>query len=325
MTLVDRYLSAVRFFLPRREQGDILQELTENLTSELEDRAAVLGRDLTEPEVADILRRHGHPVVVAGRYGAPRQLIGPVFFPIYWLALKAGLLAAAAITVLVSVIAAASHGGSVPHFVDAIMQFPERALIVFAWTTIAFAVLDMAGSRTQVKADWDPRRIPDWMVGARRPQRASRVNSVVEVVFGLMALGWLLAVPTAPAFALGPLAAILAFAPVWHTWYVPLVVVAAAQLATDMHGLVWPAAQPRRAMIKLGLLAAQLAVAAFILAAGVWVVAQPGVPVGGTQSAADIVKWVNAGFAIGCVVVIVITIIEMGKQIYRLMTMHAEL
>ena len=322
MTLVDRYLSAVRFFLPRRDQDDIMRELTENLTSELEDRAAVLDRELSEPEIVDILRRHGHPVAVAGRYGAPRQLIGPVFFPIYWLALKMAMVAAAAITVLVSVIAAATHGGSVPHFVDAMLQFPERALIVFAWTTIAFAVLDVAGSRTQLKPDWDPRRIPDWLVGARRPQRAGRVNSVVEVVFGLMALGWMLAVPTAPFFALGPLAAVLDFAPVWRTWYVPLVVVAAAQLATDMHALVWPEPRLRRTALKLGLLAAQLVVAAFILAGQVWVVARPGVVSSGNQSIDSLVDWVNAGFGIGFVVVIVITLIEMGKQIYRLRTME---
>ena len=321
MTLVDRYLSAVRFFLPRREQDDILRELTENLTSEFEDRAEVLGRDLTEPEIADILRRHGHPVAVAGRYGAPRQLIGPIFFPIYWLALKAGVVAAAAVTVLVSVVAAASRGGSVRHFFDGMQEFPERALIVFAWTTIAFALLDAAGSRTQVKADWDPRRIPDWMVGARRTHRSTPVNSVVEVVFGVLALGWLLAVPTTPAFALGPLAEVLDFAPVWRTWYIPLVVVAAAQLAADMHALVWPGGHARRTAIKLGLLGAQLVIAAFILAARVWVVARPGVTGNGIQLTAGLVEWVNAGFAIGFVVVIVITLIEMGKQIYRLKTM----
>ncbi|HTV03231.1 MAG TPA: hypothetical protein VMF13_21965 [Luteitalea sp.] len=321
MTLVDRYLSAVRFFLPRREQDDILRELTENLTSELEDRAEVLGRDLTEAEIADILRRHGHPVAVAGRYGAPRQLIGPIFFPIYWLALKVGIVAAAAVTVLVAVIAAASHRGSLPHFFDAMMEFPERALIVFAWTTIAFAVLDVAGSRTHVKADWDPRRIPDWMVGARRAQRSSRVNSVVDVVFGVLALGWLLAVPTTPVFALGPLAQVLDFAPVWRTWYIPLVVVAAAQLAVDMHALVWPGSHARRTSIKLGLLGAQLVIAAFVLSAHAWVVARPGITSSGGQSVASIVEWVNAGFAIGFVVVLVITLIEMGKQIYRLKTM----
>ena len=65
MTLVDRYLRAVRFFLPRRQQDDIVRELAENLSSEIEERTESLDRELTENELADILRRHGHPVIVA--------------------------------------------------------------------------------------------------------------------------------------------------------------------------------------------------------------------------------------------------------------------
>ena len=48
MNLLDRYLQAVRFFLPRRQQDDIVRELSENLLSQMEDRAEELGRPLTE-------------------------------------------------------------------------------------------------------------------------------------------------------------------------------------------------------------------------------------------------------------------------------------
>jgi hypothetical protein len=320
MTLVERYLSAVRFFLPRRQQDDIVRELSENLTSDIEARSDALGRELTEIEVADILRRHGHPVVVAGRYGQRQQLIGPVFFPIYLLALKIGLGAAAVVTVVVAVIGAAWRGASVPHLLDGLLAFPERALIVFAWTTAGFAVLDMIGTRAQLKPDWDPRKIPDWMVGARRQPRHARFNSLVELVFGFVGLAWMLSVPASPWFAMGPLAAVLDFAPVWRTWYVPLVVVTAVQLAVDVHALVWPTPDRRRTSVKLALLGAQLVVALSILSAQVWVVVKPGVTTLGNHRAAEIVQWVNVGFGIGCGVVIVVTIIEIGKQYYRLRT-----
>ena len=62
MQLLDRYLQAVRFFLPRRNQ-DIVRELSENLLSQIEDREESLGRPLSEDEQADLLRRHGHPMV----------------------------------------------------------------------------------------------------------------------------------------------------------------------------------------------------------------------------------------------------------------------
>ncbi len=323
MTLVERYLSAVRFFLPRRQQDDIVRELSENLASDIEARSDALGRDLTELEIADVLRRHGHPVVVAGRYGQRQQLIGPVFFPIYVIALKIGLGVAAVVTVALSVIGAAWNGASAPHLLDGLLAFPERALIVFGWTTLAFAALDMMGTRGQIKPDWDPRKIPDWMVGVRAQPRPARVNAIVELVFGLVGLGWLLSVPASPWFAMGPLAAVLDFAPVWRTWYVPLVIVAAAQLALDAHAVVWPALNRRRISLKLGLLGAQLVVALSILSAQVWVVAEPGVTTLGNHRAAEVVQWVNIGFGIGFGVVIVITIIEIGKQYYRLRTSNA--
>ena len=92
MELLDRYLQAVRFFLPRRgDQDDIIRELSENLRSQMEDREEELGRPLTNDERADILRRHGHPMLVAGRYRSHQHLIGSAFFPIYIFALKLGL------------------------------------------------------------------------------------------------------------------------------------------------------------------------------------------------------------------------------------------
>jgi hypothetical protein len=324
MTLLERYLRAVRFFLPRKHQDDIVRELYENISSDLEERAGALGRALHEAEVADILRRHGHPVIVAARYGPRQQLISPVVFPIYVLALKLGLGAALAVTVIVAVIGAAWRGGSVPYFVDAMLAYPNRALIVFAWTTIGFAVLDLANSRTQLKPDWDPRKIPDWMVGPGRPARLhDRAHAVVEVVFGILGLGWLLLVPTSPWLAMGPLAAVLDFAPVWGTWYVPLVAVAAANLSLDVYGLVRPTPTVRRITLELSVLACQLLVVLTILSARVWVVAVPGAALDGVppDKLPELLTWVNTGVAIGLGSVIVITVIEMGKQYYRLRTL----
>jgi hypothetical protein len=324
MTLVDRYLGAVRFFLPHRQQDDIVRELSENLASEIEHRSGGLGRELSEKELSDILRRHGHPVLVAGRYSPQQQLIGPVWFPIYLLTLKLGLGVALAITVVVAVVGAAVRGGSVAHFVDGMLAYPNRALIVFAWTTIGFAALDLIGRQTQLKADWDPRKIPDWMVAGRRPVRLhDRVHAAVEVMFGTAALCWLLLVPTWPWLVLGPLASVLAFAPVWRLWYVPIVVVAIANLSLDAYGLFQPARTPRIIRFKLAALASQLVVALMVLSARIWVVAGPAVRPDVIPSAQlpQLLTWVNRGIAIGFGVVILITLIEIGKQYYRLRTL----
>lgn len=327
MTLVERYLNAVRFFLPRRQQDDIVRELSENLASEMEDRGQALGRDLSEREVVDILRRHGHPALVAARFAPRQQLIGPVFFPIYVLALKLGLAVALVVTIALAVIAAALRGVSVPVFLDGLMAYPNRALIVFAWTTLAFAALDAFGAQSRIKPDWDPRKIPNWMGGQRRPDRLhDRIHAIVEVLFGALGLGWLLLVPTSPWLAMGPLATVLAFAPVWTVWYVPLVAVAVGNLILDAYGLFQPTRTARRLALKLVLLACQLVIALMILSARVWVVAGPRVrpDVVTADKLPDLLTWINTGVAIAFGVVVVITLIEMGKQYYRLRTLgHA--
>src|SRR5580658_11135807 len=83
MALVDRYLQAVKFWLPRKQKDDIIAELSEDLRSQIEEQEAELGRKLTDTEVEPILKRCGSPMAVAGRYLPQRSLIGPALFPIY--------------------------------------------------------------------------------------------------------------------------------------------------------------------------------------------------------------------------------------------------
>src|SRR6185437_10277712 len=107
MELLDRYLQAVKTFLPKSRQNDILKELSENILSQMEDKEAELGRSLNEDEQAAIIKQHGHPMTVASRYRSRQQLIGPTMFPAYWFVLKAALLLGAfAVYVVIAIVAA---------------------------------------------------------------------------------------------------------------------------------------------------------------------------------------------------------------------------
>jgi len=93
--LLDRYLKAVRIWLPRAQRQDILDELAANIHSKMEDKAAELGRPLSEADLEAILRAHGHPMQVAARYAPGKyslalgwELIGPQLFPFYILLLS---------------------------------------------------------------------------------------------------------------------------------------------------------------------------------------------------------------------------------------------
>ena len=77
MDLLERYLQSIRTFLPRKAQDDILRELSENILSQMEEKEAELGRPLTEAEQEEVIKQHGHPIVVAARYGRRQYLIGP--------------------------------------------------------------------------------------------------------------------------------------------------------------------------------------------------------------------------------------------------------
>ena len=68
MDVVERYLSTLRAYLPAGREDDLVAELGENIRAEVEDREDRLGRPLFEEEKVAILRAHGHPFLVAGRY-----------------------------------------------------------------------------------------------------------------------------------------------------------------------------------------------------------------------------------------------------------------
>ncbi len=88
MDLINRYLQAVKFWLPTKQKQDIIAELSEDIRSQIEDRETDLGRKLNESEIAAILKQRGRPVLVANRFLPQEHLIGPVLFPIYVFVLK---------------------------------------------------------------------------------------------------------------------------------------------------------------------------------------------------------------------------------------------
>ena len=83
MELIERYLQAVAFWLPKGQQQDIIAELSEDLHSQIEEKETELGRSLNKAEIEAVLKQRGRPVLVANRYLPQRSLIGPVLFPIY--------------------------------------------------------------------------------------------------------------------------------------------------------------------------------------------------------------------------------------------------
>ena len=198
MTLVDRYLGAVRDNLPRAQRDDIIEELEDSLRSRMEDEAAARGRPLTEAEEAAILKSFGNPMAVAARYRGDersvtfgRRLIGPELFPTYMKVLTVNvvitLIIGAVILLLGGTIASTFPGILVP------------LLIQFAVVTLVFMAIDR---RFVLHPDaWDPRTVSsigsdvdvstidglaDQLIGPTSAKVVRITTSVLE--FGLAAI-----------------------------------------------------------------------------------------------------------------------------------------
>src|SRR5262249_1002102 len=241
MDLLDRYLHAVRFWLPKAQQEDIIAELGDDLRSQVEDKEARLGRPLSEDEMVALLRQAGHPMRVAGRYQPQKSLIGPTLFPLYKFTLRITTFFYLVPWILVWIalvifVPSFHHEGW-----GALLRIP---LVVFAIITLAFAVLERFQSSLRCLESWDPRKLP---AAPKRKDRVSRIVSVFELAFNfLFVLGWL-ALPEVARHILAAAGNVLAPSPALQTWYWPVLVpvgVSMAQQFTNLFRPDWPWLRP---------------------------------------------------------------------------------
>jgi hypothetical protein len=236
--LLERYLQAVRVLLPQKQRQDMIRELRENLRSEIEEREAERGGPLDEEELSDVLKRLGHPAVLALRYQQGRSLIGPSVFPVYWFTVKMVLGILAVVHILLPAIVFLISGEPVGRIVGLFLRYPGVALPVLAWITIGFAVLDTPLVRSVVEralSNWSPRALPPLV-----EQKSDRPPSVTGLtVSALLSVWWLVGLRF-PVLILGPAANILAFGPIFYQLYVPMIVSAAAIIALGSARLSHP-------------------------------------------------------------------------------------
>lgn len=193
MELVDRYLQAVKFWLPRQQKDDIIAELSEELRSQIEEKESELSRPLDPLEVELILKRCGSPIAVAERYLPQRSLIGPALFPIYsaviktlffyfllpWFLLWLGI-------AIFSPDFQANHPGiAMAASLDPWWIAATHALF---FNTLAFALLDRSQARSQLLNTWTVHSLP----AERDPFRIPRGHTICEITVSVATLSlWL--------------------------------------------------------------------------------------------------------------------------------------
>ena len=189
MELMDRYLHAVKFWLPRNQKNDIIAELSEDLRSQVEEKESELGRKLDQTEVEPILKRCGSPLAVAQRYLPQRSLIGPALFPIYsviirslifyfllpWLLLWIGI-------TLFSPDFRADHPGAA--LLASLDPWWLACTYSLFFCTLTFALLDRSQARSLLVDTWNPRSLP----AVRDPNRISRGATIFELTTSVATL-----------------------------------------------------------------------------------------------------------------------------------------
>ena len=241
MELIDRYLQAVRFWLPKsNRQEDLLTELGEDLRSQIDDKESELGHALDKPEIAEILKRCGSPMMVSGRLSPQRHLIGPALFPIYEFVLKMVLLwiLVPVFIFIVGPVNMANSGGNWPSAILSTFGDLWSGLFIAAGiVTLVFAIIERTSSHLGSEIKWDPLKLPPVPKEARKP---SFLKAVSEFGFNIFGLVWLLLVPHYPFLILGPAAAMLKAGPILHAFYLPFVLVSVVALVRSAITLARP-------------------------------------------------------------------------------------
>ena len=280
MELVDRYLKSVGSYLPKEQKDDILRELSENLRSEIEDQEKELGRPLTEAEQEALVKRHGNPLLVAGRYRQEqhsvafgRQWIGPELFPFYVKVLTFNLaLASLVIITIFTALYASGQPVTVGDMLGAIfMQLLIQGGTITAIFAFAYFHLIKHPDR------WNPRKLgqlPISTAGEKtsgREQCISRTESVAQFIALGFSVVWLGAVRRSSHFVFASAAGVLTASPVWHQVYWPLIFIALVGMMQSIINLFYPRWVRFHAWTRMGMNAGSLAVVYFLLRARVWV------------------------------------------------------
>jgi hypothetical protein len=270
MQLLDRYLNAVRFWLPREQKDDIIAELSEDLRSAIADEEETLGRPLTNDEVVELLKQRGHPILVAGGYLPQRALIGPALFPIYVFVLKivalcfiAPWIAAWAAIIFSVPSASGAHQGVFARFAAVWGASWMGLVAAFGTVTLVFAAIERLQTRARLFQNWDPRKLPPAFTEI--PRTVSAFEIAALLTFGI----WWIVVMPSRELAFGPSVRI-ALTPLWAYIFWSILVLTAHNVALSAMNLMRPYWTPLRAMLRLVSDAAGAAIFCTVLRIGLF-------------------------------------------------------
>ncbi|QDZ06146.1 hypothetical protein FPZ24_00560 [Sphingomonas panacisoli] len=317
MDLIDRYLSAIRWNLPRGSNAeDILAELRDVIGNRIEEREDALGRPLDEKEVGVVLRDFGHPLVVAARYGTQQWLIGPDLFPFYWFALKV-VLAISVLLTLLSGVGDIVAGGHPLQSLAHVLGGAWWSLLGNAgFVTLIFAIIERTGWLTDHLGRWSPEHLPDLGDLKIKTKPQSQWESVFEVVVGIGIIAWWAGFVPLPIAYTDVKGLTLVPDPIWTVMWLPILVLLIARTVFNLVQWLRPRWKAVRGVLSVGTAAAAIGILVIVYQAGHWVTATSATMPAG--QIADIDRSTNLGIHYALIVGGVIWVLQCGKELWRI-------
>jgi len=308
--LIDRYLHAVKFWLPKAQQADIIAELGEDLQSQVEEREATLGHTLDEDDVAGILKKRGDPMKVASSFLPQQRLINPAMLPVYRLVLKIVLVwvfVPLFLFIFIGPLAISAHPGQV--LLLCAVEYWRAAFMTVGMVTVTFALLDRYQVKFKHADNWDPRKLPR-IQGTQ--DTGTRWAHLAGGIFGALAAAfWAYLMWHRSEFPFLNGSHII-LGPAWRQIYWPVLVLTLASAFFDLLSSLYPRWTLLRSRVHFGIDACLLVIALALLHAGFPLeIAGLNLPAG---DLANTVTWANR-----CVqgMLICAAVIEIGDAIHE--------
>ncbi|MFP5284744.1 MAG: hypothetical protein ACLGI9_03305, partial [Thermoanaerobaculia bacterium] len=244
-----------------------------------------------------ILRRWGHPMLVAQRYLPQQYLIGPVWFPVYRFVLKMVALCYLLpwlLTWIVLAVFLPEH--RTPH---SLQSFLLIAVFAFTAVTVGFAFAE----RSRILESWSPRKLP------ADPNRISRSESIGDLVGSLVFALWLLDVLRLPSIEGVP----IHLAPIWSTLYWPILLLMFGSIALSAVNTVRPWWTRLRSGFRLAIDAFALTLICILLAARSWVEVTAS-----SDKLDELARWANLSIAITLGAIGIAMVVGIVRGIRRL-------
>ncbi len=255
MEMIERYLEAVKFWLPKRQKEDIIEELSADIDAQVKEREASLGRKLSDDEVESILKQRGRPVVVANRFLPQEQLIGPLLFPVYRFVLKIICLCYLLPWALVWIglmtfdrayRAQQIHVSWLAAVASACRTWWIMAFVAIGLATLAFSILERVQAKSHFLDAWSPRKLPPVRIANQIP----RAGSIFELTVNLLFFVWWALNASPRVINLGSTVRI-ELGPQWVWLFTAYLALAAANAALAAANLLHPHWTVRRAVVRM--------------------------------------------------------------------------